>query len=405
MRTSLSPSTFQAPGLQTTSRPRRPDEERTLAKGGRQRVEAECSEEALGVLHHLRRIHPVARELARQIVAAAARARRNQIVQAGPAGAFRIAEQMGGDRLARRDDRGAVLLAEPAADQAVQRLVERPHLAPESIERRGQRVRGQSVGRPPALAGVGMAELQRPGVRDLDQPFVARPHRGRQRPSLVPEIEQAIGVAQLCGAQRRRCPVEAVRPGAGAVRAGAIGALQARLQVGELALLRRMVRRDGQRRRLQPHELARRRLRQVQSVEARGGAGERRRRGRQRGGSFGGQRRSVAGDEVLPHPVGAGRPQAQRDQARLGGADEVLGVRRRRPEHRRRAGGEQGGKGARQCRRRRPGHRRTPAIRLEVMAVSAVSGRGRPPVRLRPATGRRGSRAARWCRRARIRSR
>ena len=272
-----------------------------------------------------------------------------------------VAEQMGRNRLPRRCERGAVLLAEPAADQAVQRLVERPHLLPEPIELGAKRIRGEVVRGPPAIAGIDIAKLNGPGVRDLDEPLVAGPHRGRQRASLVPEIEQPVGVAQLGDRPLQRRPVETILAGAGTVRAGGECALQLRQDVRQLAPARRPAGRDGRRRGLQPRELARGRFRQVQPVEARGAPGQLRRRGLQRRGGFRGQRFRIAGKEVLLHPGGACRGAPQREQALLGGADEGLGFRRRRSGHRRRARGECRSQEARQHRRPRSGHRRTGA--------------------------------------------
>ena len=290
---------------------RRPHEARAFPEGRRQRVEAEGAEEALGVPRHLRRVHAAALQLARQVVPAAAGARGDHAVHGGPVPGSQVSQQVRRNRLSGRRDGGAVFRAELGADQTVQRFVERPDFAPQPFELGAERLRRQVVGGPPPLARVRVAQLRRPGVRNLDQPLEARPHRGRQGPPFVPQVEQPIGVAQLGDRFLQRGPLEAVLAGAGAVRARGMGALQIREDVRQFLLRGRLAGcagrkagRAGRRRRLEPRELAGGRFRQVQPVEARGfprqlGFGRRQRRGGQ-----GGLRPHVAGGEVVLRPGG-----------------------------------------------------------------------------------------------------
>ncbi len=99
--------------------------------------------------HHLARIDLLRLQLLREVVARIRRARRDQLVDVAPVLCPDVAEQVRRDRLAPRHQVEPVLLAQFLAHVAVQRIVQRLDLPPQTVHFRGERIGRHVVVRAP----------------------------------------------------------------------------------------------------------------------------------------------------------------------------------------------------------------------------------------------------------------
>ncbi len=268
----------------------------------------------------------------RQVVSGIRAGRRDERVDVPPFLRPHVAEEMRGDRPARRDA-VAVLLAQLRAHVGVERDVERLHLLPEAVQLRREGVRRHVVLRAPHRAGVGEAQLPGALVRERDVRDEVLSHGTRDGMPSRPGVEELVVVATRSrGPSRARrgrgTPLSRPPPSGSTFPCRTVPSIDETMRVScslsfgsagvasvrpffRSLILRASVSR--QRDLVEPHGL----LRQLDGRVDRALVGLRR------------EELGVLGDEVELHPVGAPRLHGELQQALLGGRQERLRLGRR----------------------------------------------------------------------------
>ena len=209
---------------------------RPLPERLRERIEPHRGEERLAGLHHPRRVPLLRGEGTAHVEVGDSLVRLDQRIDVGPLLRPHVAEQVRRDRLAVGDLVLAVGLLELRADIAMQVVVERLHLLPETVGLLLELLGRHVVTCAPHVAHIGEAGAARALVLELHEPLVALALRpGRVVPG-PPGIEQLVVVVAAVDDLREVLEVAALR-----VLGGAVIALQPRAQRGQLLPLRRIV--------------------------------------------------------------------------------------------------------------------------------------------------------------------
>src|SRR5579871_6099072 len=237
---------------------------------------------------------------------------------------------MRGNSRAGADHFLAVFLGELVANVGVQRVVERPHLIPQAIHLRRERVGRHVVFRPPHRAGILEAEVARADVGQIHHLRVALAHRRRNGMPAFPRRENLVWITAA-----RHGPFEIVQRQAfsagrvsvgsgGTILAFAVIAIESHGNLGEPGLRRGILRRGQRQRQFQQKKLARVDGRKLESIEARGFQRQIGGRGKHFLLRVGGNALGVVGDEVFLDPARALRFVAELEELLFGLDDELV---------------------------------------------------------------------------------